>query len=104
MTTFAIGTQRFGLGWSGCSSLETHRFRGQLRAQALLGNSAWVVGATVSVVPAYAQTPLCVSVCMWLNVLGGVTHSIKWIPVDRRVQDRSLWMEREKRRDDDEGW
>lgn len=41
---------------------------------------------------------------MWLNVLGGVTHSIKWIPVDRRVQDRSLWMEREKRRDDDEGW
>lgn len=64
-----------------------------------------MVGATLSVVPAYAQTPLCVSVCMWLNVLGGVTHSIKWIPVDRRVQDRSLWMEREKRRDDDdEGW
>lgn len=50
----------------------------------------------------YAQ---CVSMCMRLHALDGGTHCTKWIPVDKRSLDRSLWTVRVKREDDeDEGW
>lgn len=46
-------------------------------------------GVNASVVPTYAQTPVCEH-AMCPHALDGVTSSTKWIPVDSHLQDRSL--------------
>lgn len=53
----------------------------------------WVQGVNVCVLCLLMHKRLCVSMCTCLHALGGVTHSTKWIPVDRHFQDRSLWTE-----------